>query len=34
MVPSERQAVCVRLVALVGNMVDLVDDTASGKATR
>lgn len=33
-VPRDRRAVCVRLVALVGDMVDLVDDTASGKATR
>jgi hypothetical protein len=33
-VPRERRAVCVRLVALVGDMVDLVDDTASGTATR
>jgi hypothetical protein len=33
-VPRKRRAVCVRLVALVGDMVDLVDDTASGKATR
>jgi hypothetical protein len=33
-VPRERRAVCVRLVALVGDMVDLVDDTASGTTTR
>ena len=33
-VPRDRRAVCTRLVALVGDMVDLVDDTASGKASR
>jgi hypothetical protein len=33
-IPRERRAVCVRLAAVVGDIVDLLDDTASGKATR
>jgi hypothetical protein len=32
-VPRGRRAVCVQLVAIVGDMVDPVDDTASGNAT-
>lgn len=33
-IPRERRAVCVRLAAVVGDIVDLLDDTASGRAAR